>query len=126
MGRNGHAASRQATSNAPFRPSKPNLRPGDNQPPLHDGATSMGWTFQSAEGSTQNRRRDNEHIASHIKHLEHREAEILRRLETLNERHAFFPNEVSDRQVRELTTKLENVRGELDLARSVTLQPDRA
>jgi len=86
----------------------------------------MGWTFHSAEGSTQNRRQDNEHIASHIEHLEHREAEILRRLETLNERHAFFPNEVSDRQVRELTTKLENVRGELDLARSVTLQPDRA
>jgi len=83
----------------------------------------MGWTFHSAEGSSDNRRVDEEHIASLIKRLEHREAETVRRLVTLSERHAFFPNEVTDRQVNELTAKLEELRNELDVARSVHLRP---
>jgi hypothetical protein len=79
----------------------------------------MGWTFHSAEGSSQNRRVEDQHIASHIKHLEHLEAELVRRLVTLTERHAFFPNEVTDRQVKEVAAKLQALRNDLDAARSV-------
>jgi hypothetical protein len=51
--------------------------------------------------------------ASELKYLGHREAELVRRLVILGERHAFFPNEVSERQVTELARKLEELRGRI-------------
>jgi hypothetical protein len=87
----------------------------------------MGWTFHSAEGSSQNRRVEDQRIASRIKHLEHLEAELVRHLVTLTDRHAFFPNEVTDQQVKEVAAKLQELRNELDVARGVhPLSPDWA
>jgi hypothetical protein len=55
--------------------------------------------------------------ASELKYLEHREAELVRRLTVLGERHAFFPNEVSERQVDELSRKLDELRQQIDSVR---------
>jgi hypothetical protein len=55
-------------------------------------------------------RRLAEKATSELKYLGHREAELVRRLVILGERHAFFPNEVSERQVNELSQKLQELR----------------
>jgi hypothetical protein len=55
-------------------------------------------------------RAQSEQAASELKYLGHREAELVRRLVILSERHAFFPNEVSERQVSEVARKLEELR----------------
>ena len=83
----------------------------------------MTWTFHTADRSESSPRAQAEPAASHVKHLEHREAELVRRLITLKERHAFFPNEVTNRQIDELAAKLEQLRAELDAARG-GLPPD--
>ena len=77
----------------------------------------MGWTFHTADGSERTRRADTEEAASQVKHLEHREAELVRRLAVLEERHEFFPNDVTSRQVDELTAKLDALRMQLEAAR---------
>lgn len=79
----------------------------------------MSWTFHSAEGSAPGHRVDDEHVVSHIKNLEDREAELVRCLLALKERRAFFPNEVTEGQVKELAARLQETRNELDVARSV-------
>jgi hypothetical protein len=58
------------------------------------------WTFHNGERAEMN--------------FEHREAELVRRLVVLRERHAFFPNEVSERQVSELARKLDELRAQID------------
>jgi chromosome segregation ATPase len=83
----------------------------------------MGWTFHTADQSQKTPRAQAEQTASHVKHLEHREADLVRRLVTLKERHAFFPHEVTNRQIDELAAKLEQLRTELDTARA-DLPPD--
>ena len=59
-----------------------------------------------------------EKATSELKYLEHREAELVRRLALLGERHAFFPDEVSQRQVEELSRKLTELRGQIDATRA--------
>ena len=54
-----------------------------------------------------------------------REAELVRRVVVLSERHAFFPNEVSERQVSELSRKLDELRAQIDSVRA-ELPPRRA
>lgn len=83
----------------------------------------MTWTFHTADRSQQNLRSETEQAASRVRHLEHREADLVRRLVALRERHAFFPNEVTDRQVAELSAKLGQLRSRLDAARA-ELGPD--
>ena len=83
------------------------------------------WTFHQAEGSEMSLREQTEHAASELKQLEHREAELVRRVVVLSERHAFFPNEVSERQVRELSRKLDELRARIDSVRA-ELPPRRA
>ena len=51
-----------------------------------------------------------EKATSELKGLRHREAELVRRLVIVSERHAFFPNEVSERQVEELARKRDELR----------------
>jgi hypothetical protein len=48
--------------------------------------------------------------ASELKSLRHWEADLVRRLVIVGERRAFFPNEVSERQVEELARKLDELR----------------
>jgi hypothetical protein len=83
------------------------------------------WTFHEAKRSEMSLRARAEHAASELKHLEHREAELVRRLVILRERHAFFPNEVSERQVGELSRKLGGLREQIDAVRA-ELTPVRA
>jgi hypothetical protein len=83
----------------------------------------MGWTFNTVERSPSSPRTVAEQTASHIKHLEHREAEHVRRLVALKERHAFFPTDVTGRHIEELAAELEELRTELDSLR-VHLPPD--
>jgi hypothetical protein len=59
-------------------------------------------------------RSQTEQALSALKHLEHRESELVRRLVVLRERHAFFPQEVSERQVSELARKLDELREQID------------
>jgi hypothetical protein len=63
-------------------------------------------------------RAQREKAASELKSLGHREAELVRRLVILSERHAFFPNEVSERQVTELARKLDELRAQIDSVRA--------
>ncbi|MBA3842130.1 MAG: hypothetical protein H0X39_05855 [Actinobacteria bacterium] len=49
-----------------------------------------------------------------IAQLEHREAEIARRLEKLRERHAQYPNSVSSRQVAELDVESRQITRDID------------
>jgi len=83
----------------------------------------MGWTFHTAEQPKTTPRAQAEQMASHIKHLEHREADHVRRLVALKERHAFFPNDVTGRHIEELAAELEELRTELDSLRE-HLPPD--
>jgi hypothetical protein len=55
-------------------------------------------------------RTQTERAASELKSLRHREADLVRRLVIVSERHAFFPNEVSERQVEELARKRDELR----------------
>jgi cell division protein FtsB len=55
-------------------------------------------------------RAQTEKATSELKTLRHREAELVRRIVIVSERHAFFPNEVSRRQVEELARKLDELR----------------
>lgn len=55
---------------------------------------------------------------SELKHLEHREADLMRRLDVLRERHSFFPNEVSERQVSELSRKLDELHRQIESLRA--------
>jgi archaellum component FlaC len=78
----------------------------------------MTWTFHTADRSEENRRGRVEEVESQVKHLEHLEAMLVRRLVTLRERRAFYPNEVSARQVTELDAKLEELRARIDTLRT--------
>jgi hypothetical protein len=82
----------------------------------------MTWTFHSSEPEPTHRTKG-EQAASRVKVLEHREADLVRRLVTLKERHAFFPKEVTARQVAELDAKLQQLRAELDAVRGA-VQPE--
>ena len=59
-----------------------------------------------------------EQTTSELKHLEHREADLVRRLDVLRERHSFFPNEVSERQVSELSRKLDDLHTQIESRRA--------
>jgi hypothetical protein len=78
----------------------------------------MSWMFPKVEGSPMSARAQADQAASDLKYLEHREAELVRRLTVLGERHAFFPNEVSERQVDELARKLDELRQQIDSVRA--------
>jgi hypothetical protein len=58
-------------------------------------------------------RAQTEKATSELKGLRHREAELVRRLVIVSERHAFFPNEVSERQVEELARKRDELRARI-------------
>jgi hypothetical protein len=76
------------------------------------------WTFHSAERSQPTRRSRIEAATSRLRNLEHREAELVQRLVLLGERHAVMPAEVTDRQVAELSAKLDDLRGQIDAVRA--------
>jgi hypothetical protein len=78
----------------------------------------MSWMFPNVEGSPMSVRAQADKAASELKYLEHCEAELVRRLTVLGERHAFFPNEVSERQVDELARKLDELRQQIDSVRA--------
>jgi hypothetical protein len=83
------------------------------------------WTFPYHDPTTP--RAKLERAQAYLKSFEYREAELVRRLVTLKERHAFFPNEVTERQVDELEMKLLELRGRIDEIRTDidALLPDR-
>jgi|tagenome__1003787_1003787.scaffolds.fasta_scaffold16378467_1 cell division protein FtsB len=58
-------------------------------------------------------RAQTEKTTSELKTLRHREAELVRRMVIVSERRAFFPNEVSERQVEELSRKLDELRSRI-------------
>jgi hypothetical protein len=58
-------------------------------------------------------RAQTEKTTSELKTLRHREAELVRRMVIVSERRAFFPNEVSERQVEELSRKLDDLRSRI-------------
>ena len=78
----------------------------------------VSWTFHQVEGAEVSLRAQTEKATSELRQLEHREAELVRRLVLLRERHAFFPNEVSERQVTELSGKLDDLRAQVDAVRA--------
>jgi hypothetical protein len=58
-------------------------------------------------------RAQTEKTTSELKTLRHREAELVRRMVIVSERRAFFPSEVSERQVEELSRKLDDLRSRI-------------
>lgn len=76
------------------------------------------WTFHTADRSEPTVRGTRADAESKLRHLEHQEAELVKRLVVLKERHAFAPREVTERQVAALDSKLEAVRAEVDAART--------
>jgi hypothetical protein len=76
------------------------------------------WTFHTRRRSEPTERSRIEEARSRLRHLEQREAELVRRLVILRERNAFFPNEVTERQVDELAAKLDALRADVDAVRA--------
>ncbi len=76
------------------------------------------WTFHTADPTEPTVRARLADAASQLRYLEHQEAELVKRLVVLKERHAFAPREVTERQVAALASKLEAVRAEVDAARA--------
>jgi hypothetical protein len=66
------------------------------------------WTFHSADHPEPTARA----------RAEDREADLVRRLVVLEERHAIAPSELTGREVAELTAKLDELRAEIDDLRS--------
>ena len=74
----------------------------------------MSWTFHQAECTQPTARARAERRESDLRHLQQREAGLVRHLVALRERHAFYPNAVTERQVTELAAKLEQLRARID------------
>jgi hypothetical protein len=81
------------------------------------------WTFHTADPSEPTARGKLADAASRLHDLEHQEAELVKRLVMLKERHAFAPREVTGRQVAALASKLEAVRAEVDAVRVILPAP---
>jgi hypothetical protein len=76
------------------------------------------WTFHSADHPEPTARARAEERTSRLHRLQHREADLVRRLVVLEERHAIAPSELTGREVAELTAKLDELRAEIDDLRS--------
>jgi hypothetical protein len=98
----------RATRDSPIGAAGSDLRLGDSSASPAQGAKV--WTFPRHDPADATPRVKLERDRANLKSLEHREAELVRRVVTLKERRAFFPNEVSGRQVAELETKLVDLR----------------
>jgi hypothetical protein len=76
------------------------------------------WTFHSAHRAKPTQRSSAEEATSRLRHLAHRELDLVSRLSVLHERRELYPNEVTERQVAELDQKLDDIRAEIELLRA--------
>lgn len=73
------------------------------------------WSFEGRQLAVVS---EVDEAAVSLVRLERCEADLLPRLVKLKERHAFFPNEVTERQVIELQRKLNDLRVEIETLRA--------
>jgi hypothetical protein len=94
------------------------VRPGDTGACLTHREDVATWTFHTAEPPEPAPRAGADEMMSRLRHLERCEASLVKRLVILQERHAYTPHEVTQRQLDELHAKLTAFRARIDELRA--------